>query len=1016
MVTKKAFARAALLLPLLVAGIGPLAHAAPVRAPVIGEIESITLNNANDPWSGGTIFMGGQGVILPRNLLIDLPANRLTLKQIFDQAPAACRAKGESGLAKNDLCNTSGIGGYATIAANLTNGGNVIAGDVLIQKGIETLAGMVTFIDYTDGYFRVNGVAGNAASGVMVRINDPTGRHTVQQGLGCLPGTANCSPDPRFTTDPDSYINAFTTGYPVCLPSTVPRPFVDVLDFNGNGNITELLTAVSTPAGTGDILCPDTNRSINGGQPVDDSRRFAPLQVGDHVTVVGNYETINCVHFLSSHNVQVSRQLSTKNLATQPDYLFISQAFIEAPGFQDQKLASVFFGETTRAPADIVIWSVHQDPVAGQPHEFLLATTLGCDAAAGVGTCTAKGVLPATGGDIFSVSHVVDFRFLPTAPALNPCAHLRADSRFIPLNVCPGGGTFAEQFSILSPLPRQIHARTGQKLTNPGLATLDIQGRPAPNGQYYMQMGIGLASILIPDLLGVNLNLVSTPFGFSGIPWNLDRRLSPGGCPPTGCEATPQPLDPFPYEGIDPRIQAATPTGPYIDPNFNRGILTVANNRVLSYVSGTAVGGVFNFNGNSTILAWPPVDPAALPAPAAPPVPPRPPVVTITSAPVFTATVGQLYSYQVAATNASACGGLTYSLTQAPAGMTISAAGLIQWTPTAFQAGPRSAIVQVTEPGGTFDTQSFGIVVGSLGPSPAPKAVKNDFDGDGKMDFTVWREGSGTWYVTRSSDHGVTQTQWGTLHDKPVPGDYDGDGKTDLAVWRPSDGNWYIIRSSDGTPTRTQWGTGTLFPTPDVPVPGDYDGDGKTDLAVWRPSDGNWYIIRSSDGAVTRTQWGTGTLFTTSDIPVPGDYDGDGKTDLAVWRPSDGNWYIIRSSDGAVTQTQWGTGTLFASPDIPVPGDYDGDGKTDLAVWRPSDGNWYIIRSSDGAVIVTRWGAGSLNDIPVPGDYDGDGKTDIAIWRPGDGNWYVIPSGIGIPVQFHWGGDPTDVPIGKPIR
>ena len=37
---------------------------------------------------------------------------------------------------------------------------------------------------------------------------------------------------------------------------------------------------------------------------------------------------------------------------------------------------------------------------------------------------------------------------------------------------------------------------------------------------------------------------------------------------------------------------------------------------------------------------------------------------------------------------------------------------------------------------------------------------------------------------------------FGTLGDVPVLGDYDGDGKADIAVYR--DGYWYILRSSDG--------------------------------------------------------------------------------------------------------------------------------------------------------------------------------------------------------------------------
>ena len=168
----------------LLGGAGEAQAQVSTSAVINGVIDRITIDNKNDTWSGGTIEVGGQKVIIPRNLLMDLPANRLTLQQFMAQAPGLCPLFNppQSGLARADSpsCNTSGQPGYALIQANRTSNGNVIAGDVFIQKGVEVLQGTVSFIDYNNGYFRMNGTPGDPTTGVMVRLNDATSRHTVQ--------------------------------------------------------------------------------------------------------------------------------------------------------------------------------------------------------------------------------------------------------------------------------------------------------------------------------------------------------------------------------------------------------------------------------------------------------------------------------------------------------------------------------------------------------------------------------------------------------------------------------------------------------------------------------------------------------------------------------------------------------------------------------------------------------------------------------------------------------------------
>ncbi|MDQ2747172.1 MAG: FG-GAP-like repeat-containing protein [Acidobacteriota bacterium] len=267
-----------------------------------------------------------------------------------------------------------------------------------------------------------------------------------------------------------------------------------------------------------------------------------------------------------------------------------------------------------------------------------------------------------------------------------------------------------------------------------------------------------------------------------------------------------------------------------------------------------------------------------------------------------------------------------------------------------------------------------------------------DFDGDGKTDASVFR--NGIWYINPSSNpsfapQGFYGTQFGLATDKLVPADYDGDGKTDIAVWRAGEAAYfYILNSSNNTFRSEQFGR-----TGDNPmVVGRWDGDGKADLAVYRGGAAGaasyFYYRPSSQSNIDfeTLYWGTG-----GDEAVRGDFDGDGKLDAAVFRPSNGVWYIRQSSDNQARYESWGTAT-----DKRVSGDFDGDGKTDLAIYR--DGLWAIRQSSNNQAHYEQFG--QANDIVVAGDYDGDGKTDLAVWRSGtfyiqrsDSSFSAVPFG-----------------------
>ena len=270
-------------------------------------------------------------------------------------------------------------------------------------------------------------------------------------------------------------------------------------------------------------------------------------------------------------------------------------------------------------------------------------------------------------------------------------------------------------------------------------------------------------------------------------------------------------------------------------------------------------------------------------------------------------------------------------------------------------------------------------------PTVAQNRSRFDFDGDRKSDVSVFRPDTGNWYIQQSTA-GFTGLAFGIASDKLVPADYDGDGKTDVAIYR--NGNWYLQRSAEGF-------AGVLFGTPeDIPVPADYDGDGKADLAVFRPSNGVWYLLQSADGFtgirfgqtddkpvaadyngdgktdiavyrggnwyIRRGQFEfTAVAFGAADDKlVPADYDGDGKTDIAVFRPSNGTWYLQQSS-GGFAGVQFGT-----AGDLPTAADYDGDGKSDLAVVR--NGVWYINRSQAGFTGIQ---FGTATDKPIPNTF-----------------------------------------------
>ncbi len=254
---------------------------------------------------------------------------------------------------------------------------------------------------------------------------------------------------------------------------------------------------------------------------------------------------------------------------------------------------------------------------------------------------------------------------------------------------------------------------------------------------------------------------------------------------------------------------------------------------------------------------------------------------------------------------------------------------------------------------------------------PANKAV--DFDGDSRADISVFRPNNGTWYRLDSVNGAFRANQFGANGDIVAPGDFDGDGKTDLNVWR--NGVFYTLRSADNTFNAVAFG----IDTDDPQACADYDGDGKADYTVYRTGTPSFYYILGSTRGFFAVAFGSA-----NDFSIVADWDGDRISDPSVYRPSNATYYGLKSSNNQLYAQNFG---VYITDEVTT-GDVDADGKSDPLVYRFSGaqpGTWYWIGSTSG---FAGQGFGLGTDRAVPADYDGDGKTDLAVYRS-PGQWFV---------------------------
>lgn len=164
----------------------------------------------------------------------------------------------------------------------------------------------------------------------------------------------------------------------------------------------------------------------------------------------------------------------------------------------------------------------------------------------------------------------------------------------------------------------------------------------------------------------------------------------------------------------------------------------------------------------------------------------------ITSDPVTMAMDNVEYRYEVNVTDPDFGDILTFSLEEAPDGMSIDAAtGLIQWTPDNSQVGDHNVTVRVEDEVGLYDTQSFTI-------NPVHKYAVivgiSDYENlPPENDLNYCDEDANSWY-DHLSDEGYTCWVYGDNHEEDYP-QYDGIASEDNV----RNAIQYMVELADGT-------------------------------------------------------------------------------------------------------------------------------------------------------------------------------------------------------------------------
>jgi hypothetical protein len=309
-----------------------------------------------------------------------------------------------------------------------------------------------------------------------------------------------------------------------------------------------------------------------------------------------------------------------------------------------------------------------------------------------------------------------------------------------------------------------------------------------------------------------------------------------------------------------------------------------------------------------------------------------------------------------------------------------------------------------------------------------------DFNGDGETDLAFYYNGDDSVWLGTSSGTAFIWAQistttlgnWLDGQHRVHVADYNGDGKADFSVYDNATGTNGTIWIGLSTGTSLTWSTaaavggfGNLLDGAHAFVDGDFDGDGKEDLLFYYNGDGSLWLGRSSGSTLTFGQVGStsgyGNIIDYNHDLLGGDFNGDGKTDLAFYSAGDGSLSFGLSTGTAFT---WGVASSTASSGNLIDlnhrlytADVNGDGKLDVVSYDAASGAWSLGVSSGTALAWSAGGnTGSYGDLVDQGhllwlgSFDGSKNHAPLFYSGSDGNFWMGDSS-GTAFTWHLAGN-----------